>query len=121
MQYPATMSVAADHVPGKRERLAAGVARSGLLPLLAASRRLRRGDLSILAYHRVVERIDAEGFRFDPELLSADAAGFRAQMQHVKRHYTPLRLAEAMARLDAGEALPPGALVVTFDDGYDDN
>lgn len=121
MQYPATMSVAADHVPGKRERLAAGVARSGLLPLLAACRRLRRGDLRILAYHRVVERIDAEGFRFDPELLSADAAGFRAQMQHVKRHYTPLRLAEAMARLDAGEALPPGALVVTFDDGYDDN
>jgi peptidoglycan/xylan/chitin deacetylase (PgdA/CDA1 family) len=42
-------------------------------------------------------------------------------MQHVKRHYAPLRLAEAMARLDAGEPLPPGALVVTFDDGYDDN
>ena len=53
------MSDAAGHVPGKRERLAAGVARSGLLPLLAACRRLLRGDLRILAYHRVVERIDA--------------------------------------------------------------
>lgn len=115
------MNDPADHVPGKRERLATAVARSGLLPALRRGRRLLRPDLRILAYHRVVERIDAGRFRFDPELLSADAAGFRAQMQHVRRHYAPMRLAEAMALLDAGEALPRGALVVTFDDGYDDN
>lgn len=115
------MSDPADHVPGKRERLATAVARSGLLPALRRGRSLLRPDLRILAYHRVVEHIDAERFRFDPELLSADAAGFRAQMQHVRRHYAPLGLAQAMALLDAGAALPPGALVVTFDDGYDDN
>lgn len=115
------MTDAADHVPGKRERLAAAVARSGLLPFLAGCRRRLRADLRILAYHRVVERIDAGRFLFDPELLSADAANFRAQMLHVKRHYTALRLGEAMALLDAGKPLPSGALVVTFDDGYDDN
>ncbi len=115
------MSDPADHVPGKRERLATAVARSGLLPALRHGRRLLRPDLRILAYHRVVDRIDAGRFRFDPELLSADAAGFRAQMQHVRRHYAPMGLAAAMALLDAGEVLPRGALVVTFDDGYDDN
>ena len=115
------MSDPADHVPGKRERLAAAIARGGLLPALRRGRRLLRADLRILAYHRVAERIDPGNFRFDPELLSADAAGFRAQMQHVRRHYAPMGLAEAMALLDAGKALPGGALVVTFDDGYDDN
>ncbi len=115
------MSGLDEHTPSRRERIGAAVARSGILPVLRGGRRLLRPDLRILAYHRVVEAIDPGRFRFDPELLSADAAGFRAQMLHVRRHYAPLRLAEVAAHLDAGKTLPRNAVVVTFDDGYDDN
>lgn len=107
--------------PGRRERLAAWGARLGVLPLVRRARGLLRHDLRILAYHRIAPHIDAAGFDFDLELLSADAEGFRAQMRHLRDHYTPLRFADVLAALDAGRAPPRDAVVVTFDDGYDDN
>jgi peptidoglycan/xylan/chitin deacetylase (PgdA/CDA1 family) len=107
--------------PGRRERLARLGARLHVLPLLRRARGLWRHDLRILAYHRIAARIDPSGFDFDLELLSADAEGFRAQMRHLRDHYTPLRFADVLADLDAGRAPPRDAVVVTFDDGYDDN
>lgn len=107
--------------PGRRERLAGLCARWRLLPLVRRLRAGLRHDLRILAYHRVASVIDENSFDFDVELLSADAAGFRAQMQHLRDHYTPLRFRDVLAAQDAGRALPRNGVVVTFDDGYDDN
>ena len=84
-------------------------------------RSLRRRDLRVLAYHRVLPGAVAQAFDFDPELVSATAEQFRAQMQLLRRRFHPLRFRDVIDALDHGRALPPRAVVVTFDDGYDDN
>ncbi|MCW5580231.1 MAG: polysaccharide deacetylase family protein [Luteimonas sp.] len=106
-------------VTGRRQRLAARARALRLLPLLQAVRRVYRRDLRVLAYHRVREMDD--GFRFDPMLVSATPAGFDAQMQHVRDRFHPVTCRDVVASLDGGAALPRDAVLVTFDDGYDDN
>ncbi|MBE1161961.1 polysaccharide deacetylase family protein [Dyella sp. 7MK23] len=78
-------------------------------------------DLRILAYHRVMPLPDPATFDFDLELISTSPDRFRAQMLHVKQHFTPLRLSDVAAALNKGDPLPPDAVAITFDDGYDDN
>lgn len=111
----------ASAAPTRRQQLARLCRRAGLLPALGRVRGAWRHDLRILAYHRVRESIEPPGFRFDLDLISASAENFRAQMQVVRRHFTPLRFDELLALIDAGRPLPPRAVLVTFDDGYDDN
>lgn len=70
--------------------------------------------IQILIYHRV-----APG----PSPFAIDAVPlgrFTAQMEHVARAYRVLPLEELHARAIAG-TVPPGALAITFDDGYADN
>jgi peptidoglycan/xylan/chitin deacetylase (PgdA/CDA1 family) len=90
----------------------ASLALGPLLSLLSPAG--KRARLSILIYHRVLPAPDAL-LPGDP-----DAALFRTQMQLLRRHFNPLPLAEAVARLRAG-TLPARAACVTFDDGYADN
>ena len=107
---------------GRRQALARWCNRSGLLPVLRKLRGLvSRRDLRILAYHRVLESIEPPGFSFDVELISASADAFREQMEHVRRHFTPMRFDDVVDCVDRGCNLPRNAVVVTFDDGYDDN
>ena len=119
---PATGGYTPQAAPlGKRPRLARLCRDAGLLPLAARARALWRGDLRILAYHRVLETTEPAGFSFDLDLVSASAAAFERQMRLVKRHYSPMRFDELADCLDRGMAPPPRAVLVTFDDGYDDN
>ena len=107
---------------GRRQVLARWCQRAGLLPALRSLRGLVfRGELRILAYHRVLESIEPPDFSFDVELISASAEAFRKQMTYVRRHFTPMRFDEVVDRMDRGRALPKNAVVITFDDGYDDN
>lgn len=73
-----------------------------------------RGRLTVLIYHRVLPEPDS--------MLpgDVDAGTFRWHLDLVRRLFTPLPLAEAVERLQAG-TLPPRALCVSFDDGYADN
>ena len=106
---------------GRRQVLAHRCQRMGMLPMLLALRSALRDDLRILAYHRVLESEDPEGFTFDVELISASAERFREQMELIKRNFQPMRFDEVLSCIDAGRRLPKGATLVTFDDGYDDN
>src|SRR5690606_3817506 len=62
-----------------------------------------------------------DGFAFDPDLVSATPEDFRAQMRHVAQRFHPVSCREVVAALDGGPALPRDPVLVTFDDGYDDN
>lgn len=106
---------------GQRQRLARFCQRTQVLPVLKKLRSLLRRDLRILAYHRVLEHVEPDGFSFDVDLISASAEDFRQQMLHVRDHFIPLRFDQVLSYVDADQRLPEGAVLVTFDDGYDDN
>jgi peptidoglycan/xylan/chitin deacetylase (PgdA/CDA1 family) len=106
---------------GLRHQLARALHQSRALPALAGLRSLVRRDLRILAYHRVCEIPDPDAFEFDLALVSASPQAFRDQMELVRRRHHPMRFSDVLAALDAGRRLPRNAVVVTFDDGYDDN
>jgi hypothetical protein len=106
---------------GIRERLGELCYGSGLLRVLQRTRSWVRQDLRILAYHRVLTVQDSNAFDFDLDLVSTSADGFREQMQLLQRDFSPTALGDVIAALDAGTRLPTNAVVVTFDDGYDDN
>ncbi len=107
---------------GRRQVLARLCQRAGLLPALRTlCEIISRHDLRILAYHRVLDSIEPADFRFDVDLISASAETFRRQMTHVRRCYAPMRFEEVLDYIDRGRDLPKGAVLVTFDDGYDDN
>ena len=71
------------------------------------------GGLAILIYHRILPEADE---------ISSDVTArvFDAQMRGLTDHFTPVRLSEALDRLDSG-SLPSRAVCVTFDDGYRNN
>jgi peptidoglycan/xylan/chitin deacetylase (PgdA/CDA1 family) len=91
------------------------------VPLLRKLRNASRSDLRVLAYHRVLESAEPQGFHFDAELISASAAAFREQMLHLRKHFSPMRFDEVLELFERGRALPRNAVLVSFDDGYDDN
>lgn len=106
---------------GRRPRLARVARRLGVMPWLGWARAAWRHDVRILAYHRVLESVEPEGFRFDPELISASSDAFRRQLAIVKRRFAPMRFDELADCLDRGRPVPRRAVLITFDDGYDDN
>lgn len=106
---------------GIRGRVAELCYSTGALHSLQRMRSWWQRDLRILAYHRVMPLPDPATFDFDLELISTTPERFRAQMLHVKQHFTPVSLGDVAAALDHGDALPADAVAITFDDGYDDN
>ena len=73
-----------------------------------------RQRLSILIYHRVLDKHDFLR-PSDPDIQRFDR-----QMKWVKNFFNVLDLADAVAMLAANN-LPERALCITFDDGYKDN
>ena len=96
---------------------AAAIARTGLFSALEYLD--RSTDLvRILAYHRIDE-IDPED-DLDPGLISATPADFEAQVELLAERYAPISLDQLVAAHQREAALPPRAVLMTFDDGYDD-
>jgi peptidoglycan/xylan/chitin deacetylase (PgdA/CDA1 family) len=73
--------------------------------------------ISIIMYHYVRE---LEHSRF-PEIKGLSTEQFREQVAYIKKHYHVISGDELLAALQAGEALPPRAALLTFDDGYLDH
>jgi peptidoglycan/xylan/chitin deacetylase (PgdA/CDA1 family) len=96
------------------------------LELAAASRLLdllerAGGDdpriLRVLTYHRVVEPGDGTLY---PGVVSCSPEAFARQVQALVSRFRVISLAEAVAALGERAALPPRALLLTFDDAYAD-
>ncbi len=68
----------------------------------------------VLIYHRV-NRLDS-----DPQRLSVTPENFDTQMELLSRKFNPVSLRELMDGLSHGR-VRDRAVVVTFDDGYEDN
>ena len=72
--------------------------------------------LRVLVYHRVDEP-SAEP-DLDPGLISATPEEFREQMLLLARRYNCVSLSTVLAAQRGEADLPPGAVLITFDDGY---
>ena len=107
--------------PGRRQALASVLHRSGLVGGLTLLRSALVRDLRILAYHRVLTIDSGRAFDFDIDLVSASEQQFRAQMQLLASRFNPIRFSDLIDAAAGGKPLPPRPVIVTFDDGYDDN
>lgn len=106
---------------GRKDLLARVIGAMGL-PAVLQNFSVGGADVPILAYHRVLDLpADADSYPFNPELVSASVAGFATQMRYLKQHLTPITFAQLQAAISGIEPLPPRAVIVTFDDGFDDN
>lgn len=106
---------------GKKTLLARMISVSGMVGPVALLRSLLRKEIVILAYHRVLDSWNEETFEFDPDLISASASEFRWQMSYIRQHYTPVTFRQVLDHLDGVFSLPSRPIIVTFDDGFDDN
>ena len=108
-------------MPDKKAILAGIMTATGLSPMLTRLRSLLYSEIMILAYHRILDRVNEEDFEFDLELISAWTPEFEWQMRYVRKHYTPITFRYLLDHLDGKQALPPRPILITFDDGFDDN
>jgi peptidoglycan/xylan/chitin deacetylase (PgdA/CDA1 family) len=106
---------------GKRQELARWCHRAGLLSAVRHVRALARAEVRVLAYHRERELPGKARFEYDPPLVSASPQNFRAQMEYIRDRYHPISSTELIALVEQGREVPRNAVLVTFDDGYDDN
>lgn len=103
---------------GKKDKLAKILYQSGALCI---AKLLTHYDLKILAYHRVVNVELSESYPFDLELVSATISDFERQMEYLKKHYKPTTFEQVLRRLSRNEKIDKNSVIVTFDDGFDDN
>ena len=94
--------------------------RSGVLRLAVAARRkglLPYAGLTVITYHSVTNPQTAAL----TDNISATPEEFDAQMDYLRRTFTPVSLEDIREARAGGRKLPPDAVLVTFDDGYADN
>lgn len=71
------------------------------------------GVLRVLMYHRVSEE--------HKDFLTVTRSQLQAQLQWLKQHFTPVTLRQVINHIEKNEGLPDNALLITFDDGYENN
>jgi peptidoglycan/xylan/chitin deacetylase (PgdA/CDA1 family) len=71
-------------------------------------------------YHRILPHKEAARLSVEPGMYVTPET-FARQLGWLAASFRVLRLSEAIGRLIEGSALPKGACVITFDDGWRDN
>lgn len=75
--------------------------------------------LTILAYHRVTNK-DICNIKASLPSLFVTRDSFIKQLEFIKRHYTIINFKELKTHVSKND-IPPNSLIITFDDGYEDN
>ena len=81
---------------------------------------MKSNQLSILGYHRIFDH-DRKNFPFYRSIISANPEMFEQQMRFIKKNFNVINFQIMQQMIDAGEKIPKGTLIITFDDGYADN
>lgn len=92
--------------------------RSGILSLYHRIR--NRKTLTIIMFHRVLDPADPRWKTCDPD-YTISAGLFSQCLELLVRHYAIVSLEDLLKARDSGIPLPPRALLITFDDGWQDN
>lgn len=104
---------------GKKEMLARLLfGAHSMLDRLLTAKRSRR--LLVLAYHRIGD-IPGRDYPFQHEVMSATPDAFDSQLTFLKRNFNVVNFHTLADMAEAREPVPPGSVVITFDDGYADN
>ena len=74
-------------------------------------------ELSIIMYH-YVRQLEATRY---PAIKGRRTSEFKFQVDHIKKNYHPVTVLDVVNSLRSGDALPPNAVLLTFDDGYIDH
>lgn len=106
---------------GKKAFLAKCLFASRATQALSLFRRAFVRDLPILTYHRIWDIDDDDLYPYDLDLVSASTSDFRWQMEYVRRHFTPITFATLGRILDGEVSAPRRPVLITFDDGFEDN
>lgn len=104
----------------KKELLAHLIGNSTVSKLLIKCRQLLKKELIVLAYHRVTDH-DLNTYQYYDGLISATTEEFDFQIAYIKKHFTPISMDQVINHVEHDHPLPPKAILVTFDDGFDDN
>ncbi|MCR9259298.1 MAG: polysaccharide deacetylase family protein [Pseudomonadaceae bacterium] len=99
------------------EAIATGLDATGLFALMENFDK-RDQQFRVLTYHRV--GYADESPNLEPGLISASPVAFRKQMQLLADRYKPISMAQLLAAHRGESQLPAKAVLVTFDDGYED-
>lgn len=92
--------------------------RTGILPLYHRIR--NRETLTVIMFHRVLDPSDPRWRTCDPDYTISTQL-FTQCLELLVRHYAIVSLEDVLRAREAGLALPSRALLITFDDGWQDN
>lgn len=104
---------------GVIRRIGNVLAHLGVLWILEWLRRRESNELFVLAYHRVDQR-DHLSHTLAPDTLSAVPDMFERQMRYVTSKFHVISAEELIHALEDRAEIPPGSIMITFDDGYRD-
>lgn len=77
------------------------------------------GALRVLNYHRI--NYSPPDFLLDPDVISATPELFARQISFCRRHFDVMSFADLSGIVRGLVRMPPRPLIITFDDGYEDN
>jgi peptidoglycan/xylan/chitin deacetylase (PgdA/CDA1 family) len=80
-----------------------------------------KSSIRIVVYHRIMENFDPYNFPYDHELVDATSDEFERELTYLKRNFNIVTFGDVIRMLDDGVPLPERALLITLDDGYQDN
>lgn len=103
----------------KLHQLAVIFTSTGLGNLFRIARPFFKNEVPILTYHRVINV--EQNYPFDSDLISATPKTFKQQMEYIKLNYHPISMAEFINAIENNTRLPKNSIMVTFDDGFEDN
>ena len=91
---------------------------SSILPFYNRIR--NKKQLTVVVYHRVLEKSDYRWRQADKE-WSVSTKFFTDSLMFYKKHYNPVTLEEVINAHINNEILPNNSILITFDDGWKDN